>query len=69
MNLIDPIGFAAELAAHAERHGPITIGLAGAGQMGTDIVVQAALMRGIRIGAIAASRPTRPMEAHRHGRP
>ena len=33
MNLIDPIGFAAELAAHAERHGPITIGLAGAGQM------------------------------------
>jgi len=63
MNLIDPIGFAAELAAHAERHGPITIGLAGAGQMGTDIVVQAALMRGIRIGAIAASRPTRPMEA------
>ena len=59
MNLIDPIGFAAELAAHAERHGPVTIGLAGAGQMGTDIVVQAALMRGIRIGAIAASRPRR----------
>ncbi|RZL96841.1 MAG: homoserine dehydrogenase, partial [Sphingomonas sp.] len=44
-------------------HGPITIGLAGAGQMGTDIVVQVALMNGVRIGAIAASRPTRPMEA------
>lgn len=63
MHTIDRIGFAAELAAWNERRGPITIGLAGAGQMGTDIVVQAALMTGIRIGAIGASRPTRPLEA------
>lgn len=63
MTRIDAIGFAAELAAHAQRHGPVTIGLAGAGQMGTDIVVQAALMPGVRIGAIAASRPIRPLEA------
>lgn len=63
MTPIDRIGFAAELSAYTESRGPITIGLAGAGQMGTDIVVQVALMAGIRIGAIAARRPTRPMEA------
>jgi predicted homoserine dehydrogenase-like protein len=63
MITIDRVGFAAELAAYTEAKGPVTIGLAGAGQMGTDIVVQAALMMGVRIGAIAASRPTRPMEA------
>lgn len=45
--------FASELARRAEGFGPITIGLAGAGQMGTDIVVQVALMEGMRIGAIA----------------
>ena len=63
MHSIDRIGFAAELDAWTGAHGPVTIGLAGAGQMGTDIVVQVALMRGIRIGAIGASRPTRPREA------
>jgi predicted homoserine dehydrogenase-like protein len=50
---IVPAGFAAELQQHAEASGPITIGLAGAGQMGTDIVVQVALMPGLRIGAIS----------------
>jgi len=45
--------FAAELARYSEQNGPITIGLAGAGQMGTDIVVQVAQMKGLRIGAIA----------------
>ena len=49
-------GLAAELTAHAERHKPITIGLAGAGQMGTDIVVQVGLMPGMRIGAISEIR-------------
>jgi predicted homoserine dehydrogenase-like protein len=43
----------AELAQWSERHGPVTIGLAGTGQMGTDILVQARLMRGLRIGAVA----------------
>ena len=61
--MIDRIGFAAELAAFTDRHGPVTIGLAGAGQMGTDIVVQAALMIGVRVGAIAANSPRRPLEA------
>ncbi len=44
---------ARELERHVALHGPITIGLAGAGQMGTDIVVQVSLMHGMRIGAIA----------------
>lgn len=53
---IDRVGFAAELALHAERHGPVTIGLAGAGQMGTDIAVQLALASGLRLGAISEVR-------------
>lgn len=61
--MIERVGFAAELAAYTDRHGPVTIGLAGAGQMGTDIVVQVALMTGVRIGAIAANSPRRPTEA------
>ncbi|MGQ0483996.1 MAG: NAD(P)H-dependent oxidoreductase [Hyphomicrobiales bacterium] len=44
---------AARLEARATAKGPVTIGLAGAGQMGTDIVVQLALMPGLRLGAIA----------------
>ncbi len=44
---------ASRLRARAEAKGPVTIGLAGAGQMGTDIVVQLALMPGLRLGAIA----------------
>ena len=45
--------FMQELLAYQENRGPVTIGLAGAGQMGTDIVVQVALMQGLRIGAVA----------------
>ncbi|MBS9476822.1 NAD(P)H-dependent oxidoreductase [Ancylobacter radicis] len=45
-------GFAAELEQWTAKHGPVTIGLAGAGQMGTDLIVQAALMPGVRIGAV-----------------
>ncbi|MER8643778.1 homoserine dehydrogenase [Mesorhizobium sp. M1252] len=55
--------FAAELLQRAEAHGPITIGLAGAGQMGTDIVVQVALMPGMRIGAISEVRPQAAIDA------
>ncbi|TIP97887.1 MAG: homoserine dehydrogenase [Mesorhizobium sp.] len=55
--------FAAELLQRAEQQGPITIGLAGAGQMGTDIVVQVALMPGMRIGAISEVRPQAAIDA------
>jgi predicted homoserine dehydrogenase-like protein len=54
--MIGNVGLAAELAERARERGPITIGLAGAGQMGTDIVVQVALMPGVRIGAISEVR-------------
>ena len=47
------LGFAAALARRAESKGPIRIGLAGAGQMGTDIVVQCGLMTGVTVAAVA----------------
>ena len=40
----------AELLARAK---PVTVGLAGAGQMGTDMIVQIALMPGLRLGAVS----------------
>ena len=55
--------FASELLQRADAQGPITIGLAGAGQMGTDIVVQVALMPGMRIGAISEVRPQAAIDA------
>ena len=47
---------AAEIAAFVERRGPVTLGVAGAGQMGTDLAVQCALMPGVRLGAISDRR-------------
>ncbi len=44
---------ARELRRHAEEKGPIRIGVAGAGQMGTDLAVQLARMEGLRLAAIA----------------
>ena len=69
---IAPVGLAAELLAHAERHGPVTVGLAGAGQMGTDMVVQMALMPGVRLGALsevnmAAARDALALAGHEPG--
>jgi predicted homoserine dehydrogenase-like protein len=55
----------AELEQWSESHGPVTIGLAGAGQMGTDILVQIQLMRGLRVGAVADIRPDCAWEAVR----
>lgn len=63
MNTIQRVGLAAELAAYAETRGPVTIGLAGAGQMGTDIVVQLSLMDGVRLGAVCEVRPELATEA------
>ncbi|MBB3952471.1 NAD(P)H-dependent oxidoreductase [Aureimonas jatrophae] len=47
------VGLAAELQAYADRYGPVTVGLAGSGQMGTDMVVQLTLMPGVRLGALS----------------
>ena len=46
-----------ELKAREEAGRPVTIGLAGCGQMGTDIVVQLNRMPGLRLGAVAEMRP------------
>jgi len=56
--------FAADLMERAREKGPITVGLVGAGQMGTDLIVQIALMQGIRVGAVAVrSRPQNAIAA------
>ncbi len=59
------VGLAAELEAYAASNGPVTLGVVGAGQMGTDLAVQCALMPGIRLGAIAASSTARVEPAMR----
>ncbi|MEO8135626.1 MAG: SAF domain-containing protein [Betaproteobacteria bacterium] len=49
-----PNGSLAEALAQRQREGrPVRIGLIGAGQMGTDIIVQTALMQGIDVVAAA----------------
>lgn len=57
------IGFAADLASYAEKHGSITVGVAGIGQMGTDLVVSLARIAGMRIGAVFENRPGQVVEA------
>lgn len=47
------VGLAREIDSYLQGRSPLTIGLAGAGQMGTDIVVQLSLMAGVRVGAIS----------------
>ncbi len=51
--MILQVGLAAELQAYADKNGPVTVGLAGSGQMGTDMVVQLTLMPGVRLGALS----------------
>ena len=53
----------AELKARAQAGRPVTIGLAGCGQMGTDIVVQLNRMPGLRLGAVAEMRPPQALAA------
>ncbi|MFT3988336.1 NAD(P)H-dependent oxidoreductase [Aestuariivirga sp.] len=53
----------AELRARAAAGRPVTVGLAGAGQMGTDMVVQLARMPGLRLGAISELRAPSALNA------
>lgn len=57
------VGLSADLLRHAQQHGPVTVGLAGAGQMGTDIVVQLSLMPGVRLGAVSEVRHESAIDA------
>ena len=52
-----------ELKARAEAGKPVTIGLAGAGQMGTDIIVQLSRMPGLMLGAVSEVDASRAVDA------
>ncbi|HHY48128.1 MAG TPA: homoserine dehydrogenase, partial [Alphaproteobacteria bacterium] len=54
---VHPTGLARDLVARAEAGKPIRVGVIGSGEMGTDLVTQGALMRGIEVCAIATRRP------------
>jgi predicted homoserine dehydrogenase-like protein len=56
-------GIARDLAARADAGKPIRVGVIGSGEMGTDLVTQGSLMRGIEIAAIATRRPHTAREA------
>jgi len=56
-------GIARDLAIRAETKNPIRIGIIGSGEMGTDLVTQGMLMKGIEIAAIATRRPHTAMAA------
>ena len=45
-----------DIASNRSSNRPVTVGLAGCGQMGTDIVVQTRLMPGVRLGAVCEMR-------------
>jgi predicted homoserine dehydrogenase-like protein len=53
------IGLNVELAARAAAGRPVRIGLVGAGQMGTDVVAETAMMEGIEVTATADIDPER----------
>ena len=56
-------GLARDLAKRASEGRPVRIGVIGSGEMGTDLVTQGMLMRGVEISAIATRRPHTALEA------
>ena len=56
-------GLARDLARRADEGRPVRIGVIGSGEMGTDLVTQGRLMRGIEISAISTRRPHTAREA------
>src|SRR5262249_52786788 len=56
-------GLARDLARRADEGRPIRIGVIGSGEMGTDLVTQGRLMRGIEVAAISTRRPRTEREA------
>jgi predicted homoserine dehydrogenase-like protein len=56
-------GLARDLARRADEGKPIRVGVIGSGEMGTDLVTQGMLMRGVEISAIATRRPHTALEA------
>jgi predicted homoserine dehydrogenase-like protein len=62
------IGLHEELAAREQQGKPVRIGLVGAGQMGTDVVAQVTMMKGIDVVAVADIDVRRAREAYQIGR-
>ena len=58
-------GLARDLARRADEGRPVRIGVIGSGEMGTDLVTQGMLMRGIEICAISTRRPHTARQAIR----
>ena len=56
-------GLARDLARRADEGRPVRIGVIGSGEMGTDLVTQGMLMRGVEICAISTRRPHTAREA------
>jgi predicted homoserine dehydrogenase-like protein len=50
-------GLARELAERADSGRPVRIGVIGSGEMGTDLVTQGMLMKGVEVCAISTRRP------------
>ena len=50
-------GLARELARRADEGRPVRIGVIGSGEMGTDLVTQCMLMKGVSLAAMATRRP------------
>nr|WP_314256947.1 NAD(P)H-dependent oxidoreductase [uncultured Devosia sp.] len=58
-------GIARDLAARADAGKPIRVGVIGSGEMGTDLVTQMSLMKGVEMAAIATRRPHTAFDAIR----
>ena len=56
-------GIARDLAARADAGKPIRVGVIGSGEMGTDLVTQMSLMKGVEMAAIATRRPHTALDA------
>ena len=61
----DVIGLNDELAAREAQGKPVRIGLIGAGQMGTDVVAETRMMKGIKVVVTADIDPERARDAYR----
>ncbi len=59
------IGLNEELAAREREGAPVRIGLVGAGQMGTDVVAEVTMMKGIDVVAVADIDLGRARDAYR----
>mgnify|MGYP001180878034 FL=1 len=58
-------GLARDLAERADSGRPVRIGVIGSGEMGTDLVTQGMLMRGVEICAVSTRRPHTARDAIR----